>query len=82
MGIGLKPEREFILFKSLKLEKKIKQYYFDITNYEKLNSIIEKKNLILFFIYLQSIVSSFENPLTTMKTNIIGSINILESFRK
>ncbi len=83
IGIGLKPEKDSILFKSFKLEKKIKQYYFDITEYKKLNSVIRKeKPDIIFHLAAQSIVSkSFEDPLTTMKTNIIGSVNILESFR-
>ena len=50
IGIALKPEKNSILFKSLKLDKKIQQYYFDITNFKKLNEIIKKKSLILFSI--------------------------------
>ncbi len=83
IGIGLKPEKGSILFKSLKLEKKIKQYYLDITKYDQLNSVLKKeKPDIIFHLAAQSIVSkSFESPLMTMKTNIIGSVNILEGFR-
>lgn len=83
VGIALKPEKNSILFNTLKLEKKIKQYYFNINEYKKLNLIIKKeKPDIIFHLAAQSIVSeSFDDPLTTMKTNIIGSVNILESFR-
>ena len=50
VGIALKPEKSSILFNTLELGKKIKQYYLNINEYKKLNLIIKKKNLILFFI--------------------------------
>ncbi len=83
VGIALKPEKSSILFNTLELGKKIKQYYLNINEYKKLNLIIKKeKPDIIFHLAAQSIVSeSFYDPLTTMKTNIIGSVNILESFR-
>ena len=83
IGVALKPEKNSILFKSLKLDKKIQQYYLDITNFKKLNEIIKKKRPdIIFHLAAQSIVSnSFKDPLNTFKTNILGSANLLESFR-
>ena len=33
IGIGLNPEKGSIIFKSLKLDRDIKQYYLDITNF-------------------------------------------------
>ena len=82
IGIALKPEKNSILFKSLKLDKKIQQYYLDITNFKKLNEIIKKRPDIIFHLAAQSIVSnSFKDPLNTFKTNILGSANLLESFR-
>ena len=82
-GVALKPEQNSILFKSLNLDKKIKQYYFDISNFEKLNTIIKKtKPDIIFHLAAQSIVSkSFNEPLNTFQTNILGSANVLETFR-
>ena len=56
-GVSLKPEKNSILFKSLKLEKKIKQYYLDICNYNNINNIIKKeKPDIIFHLAAQSIV--------------------------
>ena len=83
VGVALKPEKSSVLFKSLELNKKIHQYYFDITNFRKLNEIIKKKKPdIIFHLAAQSIVStSFKDPLNTFQTNILGSANILESFR-
>ena len=84
IGVGLKPEKDNILFKSLELEKKISQYYIDIKNFEKIDNLIKKvKPDIVFHLAAQSIVSeSFINPLNTIKTNTLGSTNILESVKK
>ena len=84
VGVGLKPEEDSILFDSLKLKKKIKQYFIDIKDFDKINKIIKsEKPDIIFHLAAQSIVStSFTNPLETFGTNIIGSTNILESSRR
>ncbi len=83
IGVALKPEKNSILFKELKLEKKIKQYITNIQNFEKINQIVKReKPDIIFHLAAQSIVSlSYKKPLETFKTNAIGSANILESFR-
>ena len=83
VGIALKPEKGSIIFDSLKLESKIKQYFINIQNFEKINSIFKKeKPDIVFHLAAQSIVSlSYKNPLETFSTNIIGSANILEAAR-
>ena len=83
VGIGLRPEKDSIIFKSLKLNKKIKQYYIDIRDLKKLDQVIKKeKPRIVFHLAAQSIVSlSFKNPIDTVTTNVIGSTNVLESIR-
>jgi CDP-glucose 4,6-dehydratase len=82
-GISLKPEKDSILFKSLQLNKKIDQHFSDITNFDKLNCLVKKiKPDIIFHLAAQSIVSkSFIKPGETFRTNILGSANILETFR-
>ena len=83
VGVSLKPEKNAILFKSLRLNQKINQYYIDISNFNKINEIIKKeKPDIIFHLAAQSIVSeSFKEPLYTIKSNILGSANILETYR-
>ena len=83
IGVSLKPEKGSILFNCFKLNKKIKQYYTDIKNFKNLNEIIKKnKPDIIFHLAAQSIVSQgFEEPLLTIQTNVLGSANILESYR-
>ena len=83
VGVGLKPEKDSIIFKKLKIEKKIKQYYLNIVDFKKLNKIIKKeKPDIIFHLAAQSIVSeSYIDPLKTINFNVVGSSNILESCR-
>ena len=84
VGVALKPEKGSVIFKKLNIEKKIKQYYVDIINYNKLNKIIIKENPnLIFHLAAQSIVSeSYITPLKTILSNVVGSANVLESVRK
>ena len=68
------------LFKDLKLSKKIKNYNYDINNFKKIKTIIKKhKPKYIFHLAAQSIVlKSYKKPYSTHKTNIIGTLNILE----
>ena len=79
-GIGLEPEKNNILLKSLKLKSSSHIKNININNFTKLSYEIKNfKPDIIFHLAAQSIVSeSFKNPLKTFSTNIIGSANILE----
>ena len=83
VGIGLKPEKGSIIFSSLRLNRRIRQYFIDIKQFKKINDVIKKeKPDIIFHLAAQSIVSfSQKNPLETFGTNVLGSVNVLESFR-
>jgi CDP-glucose 4,6-dehydratase len=79
-GIGLQPEDSNILLKSMRLKNSSDIKILDINNFTKLSYAVKQfKPDIIFHLAAQSIVSnSFENPLQTLKTNVIGSANILE----
>jgi len=83
VGVGLRPEKGSVIFKSLNLHKEIEQNYINICDFKKLNKIIKKtKPEIIFHLAAQSVVSeSYYDPLFTLNTNIIGSANILEVCR-
>ena len=82
-GVSLKPEKGSILFNCLGLRTKINQNFTDITNFNKLNNIVKKvKPDIIFHLAAQSIVSeSYKSPLNTFQTNVLGSANVLETYR-
>ena len=83
IGVGLPAEKDSILFKQLNLNKKISQNILDINNFTKINDLVKKeKPDLIFHLAAQSIVStSYKEPLKTFQSNIIGSANILESYR-
>ena len=83
-GVSLKPDKKinknFFLFE---LNKKCKNFYFDINNILKINNLINTvKPEIIYHFAAQPLVSeSYKDPIKTFKTNIIGTQNVLESCR-
>ncbi len=83
-GIALKPDTVPNLFDVLKVKKNINNYFCDIRNFKKIKEIIKKeKPEIVFHLAAQPLVrNSYENPLYTFETNIIGTANILQSIKE
>jgi len=71
------------LYEVLGLDKKIKNHFADITDGEKMKSIFRASQPdFVFHLAAQPIVSiSYEDPISTLQTNIMGTANILESLR-
>ena len=70
-------------FKLLKLDKIIRSKKIDINNLSKLKRTIQSfEPDFIFHLAAQAIVKkSYINPVETWKTNLMGSLNILESLR-
>jgi len=83
-GIALKPSVAPSLFYLLNIEKKINNYFVDIRNFKKVKEIIFKeKPEILFHLAAQPLVrDSYDDPLYTFETNIIGTANLLQSIKE
>jgi CDP-glucose 4,6-dehydratase len=82
-GVGLKPHTNPSLFYTLGLEKDIHNSYIDIRDTE---NVIEIINTVqpdyLFHLAAQSLViNSYQDPVKTWSTNLIGTINVLEGLR-
>lgn len=84
LGYSLKPEFKVNLFDTLNLSLNYKTIYGDIRDLKKLKNTIEDfEPDIIFHLAAQSLVKdSYENPVYTFETNIIGTVNLLESVRK
>ena len=80
-GIGYKPNNNRRLFDQLKLKEKIFFKSIDIRNFLKIKNHIKKiKPEIIFHLAAQPLVKqSYIAPLETYETNIIGTLNVLES---
>jgi len=70
-------------FKLRDLDKKITMVNSDICDFEKIFNIVTKFNIeCIFHLAAQSLIEvSFNNPKQTLKTNILGTVNILETAR-
>ena len=71
-------------FKVSEIYKGIKDYRLDITNQSKVrNFFIKIKPHYVFHLAAQSLVKkSYKDPVITWNTNVIGTLNILESLRQ
>ena len=71
------------MFSELGLDKKIKHYQEDIRNLDKVSEIIfDEKPDFLFHLAAQPIVSvSYDRPIETISSNLMGTANILEALR-
>jgi len=71
------------MFEELKLEDKIKHYIEDIRDLDRMMSIMsDEKPDFLFHLAAQPIVStSYNDPIETLSSNIMGTANILEALR-
>lgn len=81
-GISLGPVSELNHFDLLDLE--VENYFLDINNAKALDEAFEKiKPDIVFHLAAQALVRySYENPIETYQTNVIGTLNVLEASRK
>ena len=82
-GYSLSPENKINLFQKASVENNMISEIGDIRDYNRLyNSIIDFKPEILIHMAAQPIVrKSYEDPIDTYSTNVMGTINILESAR-
>lgn len=84
-GVSLK-EKKLSMFAKCDLNKiyKKRNYYLDIKNYNKLKKTILKiKPEIIFHLAAQPIVkNSYDDPINTFETNILGTANILDISRR
>jgi CDP-glucose 4,6-dehydratase len=83
-GVALKPKTNPNLFDPLKIENRINNYFTNIRDFKKINEIVKKeKPEIVFHLAAQPIVrESYDRPLYTFETNIIGTANILEAIKE
>tara|TARA_B100001113_G_scaffold349877_1_gene346034 strand:+ start:4251 stop:5327 length:1077 start_codon:yes stop_codon:yes gene_type:complete len=83
-GISLDLPTEISHFDAAHIKDDIEDCRIDIRDYESISKkIIDKKPDFLFHLAAQPIVGrSYEDPIETWSTNVIGTINILESLKK
>lgn len=83
-GIALRPSTNPNLFSLLGIKKKINNNFVDIRNFKKVKEIILKSRPeIVFHLAAQPLVrDSYDDPLYTFETNIIGTANVLQAIKE
>ena len=78
-GIALNDKSKNSVFKKVNSSTKI--YYEDVRNLNKIKKIIKKINpdIIFHFAAQSLVIKSYKDPILTWETNVIGTLNILES---
>ena len=82
-GLSLEPSTNPSLFEKAKLKEIINTYIIDIKNTEKvIKCVNDIQPDYIFHLAAQPLVKySYLNPVETWQTNVIGTVNILESMR-
>ena len=83
MGISLNPSTNPSHFNELKIKSKIKDVRLDIANFKKLKKeVVKFRPDFIFHLAAQPLVNvSYKDPLKTWNTNLIGTLNILETLK-
>ena len=84
IGYSLLPNTKPNLYSIIKLDGSISSHLHDIRDYEKLQQVFDKeKPEMVFHLAAQPLVrDSYDDPLYTLSTNVIGTANVLECIRK
>jgi CDP-glucose 4,6-dehydratase len=82
-GISLPPVSSPNLFELTRLEKIIESHFCDLSNLERLKTLVNSHSPeIVFHLAAQPLVrASYLNPVHTFATNFMGSVNVLETLR-
>tara|TARA_B100000029_G_scaffold263414_1_gene259587 strand:- start:3643 stop:4719 length:1077 start_codon:yes stop_codon:yes gene_type:complete len=83
LGISKNLPTKPSFYKELKISKNIIDLRFDIKDLNKLKKTVKKfKPDFIFHLAAQSLVNvSYKSPLMTWQTNLVGTINVLESIK-
>ena len=82
-GYALEPNTKPALFNLLGLESKINSHIGDVRNLDGLKNYMQKVSPeIIIHLAAQALVRySYKNPIETYSTNVMGTVNLLESVR-
>ncbi|MFL2735321.1 MAG: CDP-glucose 4,6-dehydratase [Gammaproteobacteria bacterium] len=82
-GISLRPNTEPNLFNLCKIESKLENNFCDIRNYEEISKITDKfrPEIVIHMAALPLVRESYSMPVETFETNVLGTVNILDSLK-
>jgi CDP-glucose 4,6-dehydratase len=83
-GLALKPPTNPSLFEVAKVGERMRSHIGDIRDFEFVRNVLrEEKPDMVFHLAAQSLVRySYDNPIETYSTNVMGSVNLFEAIRQ
>ncbi len=83
VGYSLEPDGSNVVYKALGLESRIKSFYSNIKDLALLRQVFEQEQpQYVFHLAAQPLVlKSYQNPVDTYETNVMGTVNICECIR-
>jgi CDP-glucose 4,6-dehydratase len=83
-GYALKPPTSPSLFDACQVDQEINSHIGDINNFDQLRTqMLKAEPEVVFHLAAQSLVlESYEDPLNTYMTNVMGTAHVLESIRQ
>lgn len=83
VGVALPPKTNKDIFVVTDLASEVSHYEFDIRNFERLTALISSERPdVIFHLAAQPLVrQSYQEPLETFTTNVVGTANVLEAIR-
>jgi len=83
LGIGLEPDTDPSLFMQLELADRLDHRICDIRDAQKVAKIVDsfQPDIVLHLAAQPLVIRSYDYPLETWSTNVIGTANVLEAIR-
>jgi CDP-glucose 4,6-dehydratase len=83
-GYSLKPKTQPNLFETCFLDEKINSVIGDVRDYEKLKKTITsvEPDIVIHMAAQALVLESYENPIETYQTNLMGTVNVLNAIRE
>ena len=83
VGLGLEPDQSPSLFEQLELQHRVEYNLFDIAERDRVLALVGScEPDIVFHLAAQPLVRySYAEPLSTWKTNVLGTVHLLEALR-
>jgi len=83
MGVALAPPSSPSMFEALRLEELIHSLHLDINNYAALQKAVQEfaPEVVIHMAALSLVRPSYDDPLATLDTNILGTAKLLEACR-
>lgn len=79
-GLSLPPEEESF-YRAVDLSSHVKDYFFDIGDESKVREVLEevKPDLILHLAAQALVIDSYQDPIGTYRTNVMGTLHLLQA---